>query len=818
MRRSRARTPLWCRVIAVVTGLRIGSRGRQGTLPRAVTKFLKRALIGVLGLSALAYVGAGAALAVETAPPSNPAPGGQESAGERTTGVPPRPEEPRAAKAYDMLGTYCARCHQSGRLERPLASGGLANILAIDDLARDPVLVKPGLPDASRLYDVLETRHAPLDVFTGGPVAAEPQPDDIESIRGWIRDLPASVQTCSARHPVRPDDMDKMMRDAQRLERDQGGDVRFITLAHLDNACATPAEMSAYTEALNKLMNSLSSSGEPVKLTPLNAGGTIFSFRMADFGWDAGRWKLIERAYPSALAHPIAADVLKTAGTKVPIVDGDWLAAAAGEAPLYYELLGVPKKLADLAKLNSVDIERSIKTAAARRIAVASSAVTRGNRLIERHPGARGGLWLVYDFATSAGDQNIFEHPQGPESALFAQTPFKPDEIRAIYVLPNGFFAFALYDATGNRIDRVLPGIEKPYAGVESDAIEPTTKSGVKCFACHSDGLVEAKDEFKTAFDASAPVSPSRRAALRLFGTDSENMLLMIGSRDRYHLAVKSVGINPETRVRGEELVTGLAERYREGAVFETALAQTDRERDAFLTELTEARGAAAPLARRLLHGVLSRSELERLFALMKGIDEPSSVVARPGGFLHETKSDIGLSMWLDKPRPVPGDLVTVKIEADNDCYLTVISVDAAGVATVLFPNDFEPDNLLSASRRVSIPPADAPFQLRYKSEGSETLLARCSTSATPPIGIEHDFERQRFTALGNWENFIEDTLVTEWELRANPEKAERARLARSGALKRMRDRGERIEPLRPDVPTDKPLRDGRAVLVLGPG
>jgi hypothetical protein len=786
-------------------------------LLRASVKFLKPALIAALGLAVLASGIGGPAFAAEAVPASSASKEVQASAGEQAAEIPPRPDEPRAAKAYDVFGRYCARCHQSGRLERPLASGGLSNVLAIDDLARDPVLVKPGLPDASRLYDVLETRHAPLDVFTGGPVSEEPQPEDIESVRGWIRDLPASTQTCPPRHPLRSDDMNKMMRDAQRLERDQGGDVRFITLAHLYNSCATPSDMSAYTQALNKLMNSLSSSSEPIKLTPLDAGGTIFSFRMADVGWDASRWKLIESAYPPALVHRVAADVLKTAGTKVAIVNGDWLAAAAGEAPLYYELLGVPEKLSDLATLNSVDIEQSIKTAAARRIALATSAVTRGNRLIERHPGGRGGLWLVYDFATSTGDQNIFENPQGPKTALFGQKPFKPDEIRAIYVLPNGFFGFALYDAAGNRIDRVLPGIEKPYAGIEADAIEPTTKAGVRCFSCHGDGLVEAKDEFKTALNASVPVSPSRAEALRLFGTDSENTLLLIGARERYFRAMKSAGIKSETRIRGAELVTGLAERYREGAVFETALAQTDKERDAFLAELTEAKGNAAPLARRLLHGVLSRAELERLFALLKGIDAPSPAVTKAGGFLHDTKSDIGLSMWLDKPRPLPGDLVTVKVEADNDCYLTVISVDAAGVATVLFPNDFETDNLVTAKNPVSIPSDNAPFQLRYKSEGSETLLARCSTSAAPPIGIEHDFERQRFTALGNWENFIEDTLVTEWELRASPEKAERARLARSGALKRRRDRGERIAPLRPDVPTDKPLRDGRAVLVLGP-
>ncbi len=83
--------------------------------------------------------------------------------------IPARPDEPRAAKAYGVFETHCARCHQTGRLETPLASGGLANILSIDEVARDPVLVKPGLPDASRIYDVLETRHSPLDVFSERP-------------------------------------------------------------------------------------------------------------------------------------------------------------------------------------------------------------------------------------------------------------------------------------------------------------------------------------------------------------------------------------------------------------------------------------------------------------------------------------------------------------------------------------------------------------------------------------------------------------------------------------------------------------------------
>ena len=53
----------------------------------------------------------------------------------------------------------------------------------------------------------------------------------------------------------------------------------------------------------------------------------------------------------------------------------------------------------------------------------------------------------------------------------------------------------------------------------------------------------------------------------------------MIGSTDRYRLAAKAVGVDPDLRIRGEELVAGLARRYREDADFEAALGETGIER-----------------------------------------------------------------------------------------------------------------------------------------------------------------------------------------------------------------------------------------------
>jgi mono/diheme cytochrome c family protein len=758
-------------------------------------------------------------LAAEPAPsvagPVVPVPVVSKS-GPQDVKIPARPEDPRGAKTYAVFETHCARCHQAGKTELPLAAGGLSNILAIDELPRDPQSVRPGIPDASRIYDILVTRHAPLDVFTGQSDGNEPTPDDIESVRDWIKELKSGTDGCTERTPVRPSNVEALVRDALKIEREGAKDFRFISLAHLYNACATAAEMSSYRQALIKLLNGLSWSPEPAKLMPLDAAGTVLALKLSDFGWVAGHWELIQRAYPKPLLRPISDDVKKSAGAAIPLVNGDWLAAAASEPPLYYALLGLPQKLSELAKMNAVDIDQNIKSAGARRAVVRTSEITRGNRLVERHPGGRGGFWMVYDFATSTGDQDLFERPLGPRPSNVMKTPFKPDSIRTFFALPNGFLAFVLFDAAGNRIDRVLPGIEKPFDGSDGAALDPATKSGANCMACHNSGVVAPKDELRSYATSATSTLPAdvRDAALALTSSDSETVLLASGDNDRYRQALTAAGVDPALMIESEEIVSGLARRYRGDIELKVAAAEAGLDRDAFVSALISAPGAAAALARRLQQGALPRAELDKLATLLLGAAVPPTVAA-PGGFLRDIKTEIGLSVWIDKPLPAAGDLVTVKAEPDTDCFLTVISVDAQGKATVLFPNDFEADNLVSAGATHSIPGPDAPYQLRFKADGTETLMARCSTSAVPPTGIEYDFERQRFTVLGNWENFIQDTLVTDAELRRNPEKAERARSAKAQALRRRQARGERVEERLGTSPS-KALRDGRAVVVIG--
>ncbi|MEZ5901469.1 MAG: DUF4384 domain-containing protein [Hyphomicrobiaceae bacterium] len=794
-----------------------GCQGRSG-FSRLAAVFAKLAVVAMMSIVA-AF-----AFATGSRPVMAQSVGDAATGTDQAISIPPKPEDPRAAKAYAVFSTYCARCHQNGRLEKPVAAGGLANILALSDLAKDTSLVTPGIPDASILYQVLASGHAPLNVFGSGSQMHGPDPDDIMAVREWLREMPSRSQQCAGRELISTAQVDGWIEEALRVEREGARDVRFISLVNLYNGCMQSDQIAAARQAMSKLLNGLSWGAAPHALKAVDPNGTLLSFRLQDYGWVPGHWDTLEHDYPKALIVPLSDNTRRLAGAQNPVVRGDWFAEAASAPDLYYKLLGVPQKLTELAKMNGIDIDYNVRVLRARRAIVRQSQVTRGNRLVERHPGARGGFWLVYDFASSSGDQDLFEHPLGPKAGGGVRAPFKPDLLRVVFTLPNGFLAYALYDAAGNRLDQVLPGVEEPiYAG----DVEPTLAGG-GCFSCHSDGVKIVRDAYRpqmmpaqaaaqvtqvtgqAALAPPPPVSEVVRTALQLAATDGELLLLSNADNERYRNALIAAGVDPRLTLEGGEVISALAQRYRTGTDYEGAAVEMDLTPETFTAALSKATGETALLARRLQQHRLPRASIDKLFAYLKGVEMPDDKAKPSSASASDGKID--LDLWIDKAKPAPGDLIVINAQSDTDCYLTVTNVDPAGRATVLFPNDFEPDNLLSAGKPIRLPGNDAPYQLRRKETGRELVVAQCSTSAAPPMGIEHEFGRQRFTVLGDWENFVEDALVTEADLRSNPEKAARARSARIEAMRR--DRGA-ASGERADTAPGRNMIDGRAVLVL---
>lgn len=152
-----------------------------------------------------------------------------------------------------------------------------------------------------------------------------------------------------------------------------------------------------------------------------------------------------------------------------------------------------------------------------------------------------------------------------------------------------------------------------------------------------------------------------------------------------------------------------------------------------------------------------------------------------------------------------PGDTLVLEVKADQDCNLTLISIEGSGLATVLFPNEFEPDNRIAAGNSVHIPAATAAYVLRTNKTGIESVLAICTAVARRPFGIGHDYEQQRFTILGDWDAFTRT--VQEHEA------AYQAKIAEENK-KRARKR-KNPEPPIVDPPPGPREAEGRALLLL---
>lgn len=661
--------------------------------------------------------------------------------------VPAPPQDARAGKVYVMFDALCARCHQNGKLKVPVAARPMANILALDDIAQEPTLVTPGIPDASPLYTVLLRQHPALELDT------LPDADGIQSVRDWISDLAPSAGTCRAQAGARQADSERAIVAAlAAVDEDKRKDLRFVTLGHLADACVAADTIAAYRQAITKLINTLYWGPEPLRLATIDERRTILKLDLSELGWVPAHWDKLVQAYPYAnlAASRLSETVRRQTGTTTPLVRGDWLAHAATATPLYARLLGLPGRFANLQRILNVDIEAGIATGKARRAGLTQSAVTRGNRLVERHPTRAGSLWIAYDFATSEGRQNLLSSPLGPTATANVRVPFKHDGTRSLFTLPNGFFAYSLNDTRGDRLEISPETVDRDEVSWGGPAV-----NGASCMACHATGPLPVKDAVRSVVEGDTSLLPAvRDQALQLYVAQAEIDTLVSEDQERYAGAQRKAGIDPQLLVGGLEPVTALAREYtrdvgltRLAAESGLTIAET---RARFVTLPAE----LAPSTRRIRSTTASRAEADRILIRLApdaGTVQAALVVASQ----PEARTDLELLLWSQAEVYEPGQLATFYARSNQACYLTLISLDRGGQATILFPNEFEQNNLLNAETDLTLPAASASYQFRVRDKGRETLVGICNTSTKTPAGIQHDFERQRFTTLGDWRAYL---------------------------------------------------------------
>lgn len=671
------------------------------------------------------------------------------------------PSDPRAAPAFAILDAACAKCHQTGKLAVPAPGGRLANILDLKAIAAEPHLVAPGLPEASRLYHTLLDRHRPLELPTD---AIWPNSSEIGRIRAWILDQQAPGYSCAlSRAPITTDAIAAAIDAALREAGDVAGrDLRFITLSHFANACVAEAELEAYRQAVTKLLNSVSWGLRPISLKRIDTAGTVLAFRLSDIGWIADHWSLIAEAQPAGVALDLSSKLTNSSADPRPI-RGDWLASALSSSSLYDEVLGLPPTLEELVRLLGINRDGEIGTAKAPRVAVRTSAITRGPRVIERFQAESRRLWIAYDMADGTGERDVFERPLGYIRSAPERYRFRADGLRVMFSLPNGYLGFAAFDPDGRRLREVPASIETPAARWAG-------RAPLACISCHAAGQYVVKDDLRQHVTSDKFSGPReiRDSALAVYTPD----MAPADADDAFQFrrTMFQTGIDPHSQIQGLEKIEGLARRYHLDINLETLAAEAGLTVDALEAAALADPQLSPSLALRLRQGLLSRETANTVLARLRrlaGTEMPTTTadpstrvtMAAPSGqgsvaSVTAAGDPLRLSFWANAPRYKAGDIVTFQASTNAPCHLTLISVDAAGKATVLYPSEFEPENTLQPGRTTVIPGPGSQYQFRLRDKGTETVVGVCQTGAKLLPGIELDYERQRFTILGNWENF----------------------------------------------------------------
>lgn len=208
--------------------------------------------------------------------------------------------------------------------------------------------------------------------------------------------------------------------------------------------------------------------------------------------------------------------------------------------------------------------------------------------------------------------------------------------------------------------------------------------------------------------------------------------------------------------------------------------------------------------AQRLIYGALPREAWQRLSSALDGA--PADNIQARATQDTGTHASLDVMLWPDKTFYRPRDLVTFNVRVEKACHLTLIDVDAQGQAIVLFPNDIEQDNLIAPGLTVKVPGHGAEYQFRFDKAGVETVVAVCQRHARRLAGLAFDYERQRFTILGDWRTF----------LRTAPEREKKIREKRAvEEARRKRRRRKPLPPEPPPVAPNGPPLEGRAAIAV---
>ncbi len=732
----------------------------------------------------------------------------------------PNPSSPRALKALRVLKRHCVRCHQGHGSPLDGTSLEPASILDLDLLLKEPGLVRPGMPDSSILYNVMVTRRMPPPLKSGGIGASQGvsaseriSAQEIEAVRDWILSLDKTSGRCVEKPSLNASELaGEIDRYVSSLSTVVARTTRFISLAHMARDCVSDNQLETYRSGLTSLLNGLSWAPDIARLKAVDKAGTIFAFNLLDLGWAATSWARLSGYAGSSnrLSQELDRHTRRVLFSDTPVVSGDWLVHMISKSHVYYALLAVPSSVAGLRrKLQGVHGPFGVVKVAGLR----KSKVTSKTRLIARHAfGAEGFMWEAVDPLVSPekdGDATAWlQKPRRVLDAVHSGLGMGHEMVkqalgvrtavvrRFLFQLPNGHMGVMLADGDGKRLNEIE--VQEIFSGSRGSSGSHVVNAardglanlkgetfffhrgqrvaGLGCLSCHAHGVLRFKDE--TSGEVREAAENIHHAPFQISGWKKQDLAVDIANDQfSFDKALRhSAGKTVKER-GGFDPVQELVKRYESVLDLSRAAAEMWLGREELLSLLESYEGPLKAVARRLRQGVVSRDALNDLRLAIEPHGHKS--ISKPAGryvsadFYHEpshvaqSKNSVAargfwrLSLWTDKANYKVGDTGVIYARPDKDCRLTLIGVDGEGFATVLFPNGFARDNLIAGGRTLAVPSGDTAYGLKFNSAGEELIVGMCAVPNVEKMpGIDHDFDLQPFTVLGNWRNHIHDTIV----------------------------------------------------------
>jgi hypothetical protein len=396
------------------------------------------------------------------------------------------------AAAENVLRANCGGCH-GPQLTPAAARAGMNFIDDIDELVNQGKIVpldSEGSPVVSRMK---EGSMPPLG--TNGP---RPSERDIELVEQFV-DNPLfwpeyrPAESCQGQLMTFDDLYRAIASDVRGLDDNDRLNARYITLMNRYNAGACSETLDRDRFAILKVVNMLSTRASIGQPEPIDEAKLIYRINIRDYDWDRDingapdGWEAIiaESPYAIPFVGDQADDIRDDTGTEVPVMNADALLDVAALGDVYYGLIGIDvnSSLADfVANDLAIDVQDNLEDGEAVRAGTTRSAISREDRVVERHELGRrpGAYWQTFDFASDQANESIFTEP----------FTFNQGGTQAIFTLPNGMLGFIIADENDNIVGETNLLLDT----FQDDFV---VRTAVSCSNCHAQGFNMVTDEVR---------------------------------------------------------------------------------------------------------------------------------------------------------------------------------------------------------------------------------------------------------------------------------------------------------------------------------